>query len=536
MSLLLIVNAEVITTIPTPSPILIDLNNLNNSSSNLSFINISLYPELFCTPEKFGCVTDWINVSNPSYDSQNISLEMIAPSNISGMTLYFLNLSRGSVNITNKVQKNGSWIERLMIPANEHSNPWENFAFKVLYHLNDTTENYSNIILIKEISLPLPIIIENLTNESNQSNQTNTTLNTTNTTIPNNTTILNNTNLSIINQTLGNILNNLTNDSNYTISNNSICHSTYSSTDYNITVNGTNVSKIIELSVNLCYNESMIYCYGNGSRPESLFRVNLSNLTCRNEVCKEAELMPNPYNITDQTFDEATAFLCMGKKVQDGWSLWAYKAINLYSEDNIFYFDFSNSSFITNDYNVTNTTVYNITNNITNDIINNITNNFTYVDNITNDVLNNITANLSWLEARVAALEEWRIQVDETLRYLINIIDTINKLLEKNIFLLDFSGSHFTDNQYAITNETIYNITNNITRNITNNETNNFTHIYNITNNITNNITAEDLTNIETRVTNLEVWKEQVNETLNLIMNLVNNIVERINALFGKQL
>jgi hypothetical protein len=396
-----------------------------------------------------------------------------------------------------------------------------NFTLNItLNETNTTLENSTNFTL--ENTTLTNTTLENITNI--------TLGNSTDTNISNSTNIT--TNLSLINQTLTDIINNVTNH-NATVANNSLCWSTYDDMEYNISVNGTAVTKNATLVINLCYNESTVTCYSNSDSPSRLFRVNTSNLSCGNNNCRGAESLSNPYDISGQVFDEATVFVCFGKLAINGYSMWAYQAINLYDQDNVFYFDFTNSSFIMNDYNVTNETVYNITNNITHDIVNNITNNFTYVENISNDILNNITANLTGLETRVTVLEVWRAEVDETLKYLINIVDTISKLLEKNIFFYDFSNSNFVENNYSITNQTTNNITNNVTNNITNNEIYNYTHVYNITNNITNNITAENITNLETRVTNLEIWKDQVTETLDYIVNLVNQIVEKINQRLG---
>jgi len=334
-------------------------------------------------------------------------------------------------------------------------------------------------------------------------------------------------NLTIINNTLTNLLENLTNNSsnnllNYT--NGSYCYLTEDSIDYNKTINGTLMPMTLNLSVTICYNETAVYCYSQPHIIPTLFKIDVENYTCRNGYCEGAEVISNPYDISSQTFNEATSFICFGKIQQDGYSLWLWRAVNLYDDGNIFYFDFSNSSFNMFNFNVTNTTIFNITNNITNDIVNNITNNFTYLYDLTN----NVTADLSGLEERISILEAWRVGVDETINYLLSIIEKISKFFEKNIYFLDFSNSHFTENKYNVTNEVINNITNNITNEILNNETNNFNYVYNIT----NNITAENLTQLEARVSVLETWKEQAMKTLDYLVQKFNEILAKIEDLF----
>lgn len=342
--------------------------------------------------------------------------------------------------------------------------------------------------------------------------------------LSNNLTGINDTlnNLTLINDTLIELLDNL---STIQYTNGSYCYFVEDSVDYNMTINGTNETKTLNLSISLCYNETTVYCFSNNSVPTTLYRIDVEEYACKNGYCMGSEIISNPYDISDRNFNNATSFICFDKIKQDGYHLWLWKAINLYEDGNIFYFDFSNSSFFSYDYVITNTTVYNIINNITNGIANNITNNFTYFYNITN----NITANLSEIEARITILEEWRIYVDKTIDYILGILVKLADFFEKHVFFLDFSNSQFVENNYNITDETVYNITNNITNDILNTITNNNTYVYNIT----NNILAENLTGLETRVSVLESWKEQVNKTLEYIVNKLNEFFDRIKNLWG---
>jgi hypothetical protein len=113
-------------------------------------------------------------------------------------------------------------------------------------------------------------------------------------------------------------------------------------------------------------------------------------------------------------------------------------------------------------------------------------------------------------------LESWSIKVYEIIKYLVDVVARITSFLEKKIFVFDFSGSKFMENNTILANETI------------NNQTNNFFYTINITNNITNNITAENLTNLETRVSLLESWKEQVAKVLNYLIEAIDKLMAKI--------
>jgi hypothetical protein len=159
--------------------------------------------------------------------------------------------------------------------------------------------------------------------------------------------------------------------------------------------------------------------------------------------------------------------------------------------------------------------------------VNNITNNFTYYYNITNNLTDNVTLNLTGIEERLTALEQWRVTVTETLDYMVQIIDTLQKIIHDKIFVYNFSNSNFVANQYAITNETVNNITNNITNNVTNNITNDISHIYNITNNITSNVSAEQIAQVEAikvRLNLLEEWGVTVNNLINILNQRINDL------------
>jgi hypothetical protein len=391
-------------------------------------------------------------------------------------------------------------------------------------------------VLVMGICILLSILIasaeENLTLNETILNTTaienlteNLTLNDTaqNTTIlfPENTTAVN---LTLINDTLSDLLENFT--SQQEINNTgSYCYTNQDSMDYNKTINGTLIPITLNLSISICYNETTVYCYAEQpSVSPTLFRIDIGSYNCHSGSC-DGTVVSNPYDLQNHTINETTSFICLGKIRQEGYFLWLWQSAVPYDEGNVFYFDFSNSTFNSYEYSVTNTTIINITNNITNNIVNNITNNFTYMFDITN----NISMNLSGLETRVAVLETWRIGVDSTLDYLIDIVYKIAKFLEKNIFLIDFSGSHFIENNYNVTNETVYNITNNITNDIINNETNNFNYVYNIT----NNISAENFTELEERVSVLETWKQQVIQTLDYLVQKFNELFAKLEEMLG---
>jgi hypothetical protein len=386
---------------------------------------------------------------------------------------------------------------------------------------NNTTE--INVTENNSTNLTINLTENNLTEiNSTEINSTNMTADT------------NLTNITINNTELGDILNNLTdllNSSNdsftYPLFNNSICYSNRVYEDYNITVNETNVSKEISLNITICYNQTLVYCFNDDNSSVYLYRINGSDDQCNNHGC-DAEQIPNPYDATNESVEgnDTILFICWSKKKQDGWGLWASKGMTLFNQ-NINVFDFSNSTFSANEYNVTNTTVYNVTNNITNDIINNITNNLSYYYNITNNITNNATVDLSDIENRLTSLEDWRLAVTETLNYLVQIINTIEDIIYNRLFVYDFSNSTFVANEYNITNETVYNVTNDITNNITNNITNDISHFYNITNNITTNLSAEQIQEIEdikVRLDVLEKWALTVNNLLDIINQQINDL------------
>jgi hypothetical protein len=306
--------------------------------------------------------------------------------------------------------------------------------------------------------------------------------------------------LSLIN----NSLENLTIETQYDI-NGSNCHYSSDNINYNYTVNGTIEIRNVNLTVALCYNKTEVYCYSNPKlSTTTLFRIDILDYACKNGYCEGAKVVSNPYDISDNTFDNATSFICFSKMKQDGYTIWMWRAVNLYKDSDIFYFDFSNSSFISYDNLIVNTT------------INNITNNYNFTENITNNIINNITANLTGLETRISMLEAWSIKVDEIIKYLVDVVARISSFLEKKIFVFDFSGSKFVENKTILTNETI------------NNQTNNFFYTINITNNITNNITAENLTDIEERVSLLESWRLKVIDTLNYLNSLIDKLIKKV--------
>jgi hypothetical protein len=306
--------------------------------------------------------------------------------------------------------------------------------------------------------------------------------------------------LSLIN----NSLENLTIETQYDI-NGSNCHYSSDNINYNYTVNGTIEIRNVNLTVALCYNKTEVYCYSNPKlSTTTLFRIDILDYACKNGYCEGAKVVSNPYDISDNTFDNATSFICFSKMKQDGYTIWMWRAVNLYKDSDIFYFDFSNSSFISYDNLIVNTT------------INNITNNYNFTENITNNIINNITANLTGLETRISMLEAWSIKVDEIIKYLVDVVARISSFLEKKIFVFDFSGSKFVENKTILANETI------------NNQTNNFFYTINITNNITNNITAENLIDIEERVSLLESWRLKVIDTLNYLNSLIDKLIKKV--------
>lgn len=303
---------------------------------------------------------------------------------------------------------------------------------------------------------------------------------------------------------INNTLENLTIETQYDI-NGSNCHYSSDNINYNYTVNGTIEIRNVNLTVALCYNKTEVYCYSNPKlSTTTLFRIDILDYACKNGYCEGAKVVSNPYDISDNTFDNATSFICFSKMKQDGYTIWMWRAVNLYKDSDIFYFDFSNSSFISYDNLIVNTT------------INNITNNYNFTENITNNIINNITANLTGLETRISMLEAWSIKVDEIIKYLVDVVARISSFLEKKIFVFDFSGSKFVENKTILANETI------------NNQTNNFFYTINITNNITNNITAENLIDIEERVSLLESWRLKVIDTLNYLNSLIDKLIKKV--------
>lgn len=368
--------------------------------------------------------------------------------------------------------------------------------------LNETAQNYTlPENLIENITIP---ISENITLNDTAQNYTqnytdifNFTLNETQ-----NITINITETLSLINNSLENLT--IETETQYDI-NGSNCHYSIDSIDYNYTVNGTIEIRNVNLTVALCYNKTEVYCYSDPKlSTTTLFRIDILDYTCKNGYCEGAKVVSNPYDISDNTFDNATSFICFSKIKQDGYLIWMWRAVNLYKDSNIFYFDFSNSSFISYDNLIVNTT------------INNITNNYNFTENITNNIINNITANLTGLETRISMLEAWSIKVDEIIKYLVDVVAKITSFLEKKIFVFDFSSSKFVENKTILTNETI------------NNQTNNFYYTINITNNITNNITAENLTDIEERVGLLESWRLKVIDTLNYLNSLIDKLIKKV--------
>ena len=364
--------------------------------------------------------------------------------------------------------------------------------------LNETAQNYTIPENFTEnITIP---ISENITLNDTAQNYTladtfNFTLNETQ-----NITINITETLSLIN----NSLENLTIETQYDI-NGSNCHYSRDNIDYNYTVNGTIEIRNVNLTVALCYNKTEVYCYSDPKlSTTTLFRIDILDYACKNGYCEGAKVVSNPYDISDNTFDNATSFICFSKMKQDGYTIWMWRAVNLYKDSDIFYFDFSNSSFISYDNLIVNTT------------INNITNNYNFTENITNNIINNITANLTGLETRISMLESWSIKVDEIIKYLVDVVARITSFLEKKIFVFDFSSSKFVENKTILANETI------------NNQTNNFYYTINITNNITNNITAENLTDIEERVGLLESWRLKVIDTLNYLNSLIDKLIKKV--------
>jgi hypothetical protein len=196
-------------------------------------------------------------------------------------------------------------------------------------------------------------------------------------------------------------------DSNLT---NATCYYFESSDTYNITFNGTNVSKNNSLYLNICYNITDVYCDSNGSI--SLYRIEGSDkYNCGSNECYGLGIrkITNPYNMSNETFENSTSFMCWAKKTQDASRIWLYGGLDFFNDKTILVFDFYNTTFIDNEIIVNNTYIYNITNNITNDIINNIT----------------FAANLTDIENRLSFLEDWRLSIIEILNYIIGTINNI---------------------------------------------------------------------------------------------------------------
>jgi len=415
----------------------------------------------------------------------------------------------------------------------------------------DTT--LDNQTFLDNVTTNVTIPVDNITTNITDTNITVTNVtddtNITNVTLP---VIVNNTNTTIINYTqinndLNNTLNNLTQISNSTTvttqgeplnstaGDNATCFLIDNFDTYNVTINGTVIQKNITLSINLCYNETTIYC--DSEVATNLYFINITNPSCGGNGCQGSNVqkISNYYDISNMNAGNSTdptIFVCWAKKKQDGYTMWTWKSLNLVQDPNsIYIFDFSNSSFLENNYNVTNTTVYNITNSIENNITNNITTNMTYVYNITNNIENNVSANLTSIENRLTALEEWRATVDSTLDYIIKIINTINGVLQNKVINYNFSGSTFQADNYNVTQATVNNVTNNVTNNIINNITSEVDQIYNITNNITNTVMPDNATliDVQSRLTILEQWRITVDSTLNYILNVLNEISKKLN-------
>ena len=396
------------------------------------------------------------------------------------------------------------------------------------------TINNSNVTNVDNVTN-----VENMTNVTNLENVTNVTNieNMTNATNVDNVTNVTNINLTQINNTLTNILNNLTsienliNETNETFNfsslDNSTCYYAESQDEYNITINGTDIPKNITIHIALCYNQTTVYC--ESDTPIHLYMINLTNVPCGGNGCsgENVQQISNFYNIQDVNFTNPWIFVCWSKKKQDYNNLWLYQSLAL-TEDksNVFIFDFSNSTFLSNEYNITNTTIFNITN----DYSNNITNNISYFYNITNNIENNMTANLTDIENRLTLLEQWKESIinllDELNRKLEHISYQIDKILESLVrkTVYNFSNSVFKAEEYNVTNKILSNITNNITNNLT-------TEIvkeYNITNNITTFVIPENLTNVENRLTVLEQWRLDVTETINFLINMINELAKKV--------
>jgi hypothetical protein len=351
-----------------------------------------------------------------------------------------------------------------------------------------------------------------------------------------NTTIINNTNTELNNTNLTELFNNLTEFNNSlplfstgNILENSECYHNSVYTDYNLTINETRIPKQISLNISICYNQTLVYCFDNNNSSVYLYRINSSDSSCNNHGCNHEEVT-NPYDARDDASnlgDDIILFICWGEKKQDGYSIWASNGMSLYNQ-HINIFDFSNSSFISNEYKITNTTIINITNNA----INNITNNYSYYYNITNNIRENSTVNLSEIENRLAALEEWRLTVIETLNHLALIINTLEDIIYNKLFVYDFSNSNFIVNRHDVANETIYNITNNITNNINNN----ITYFYNITNNITTDLSYEqkqEIENIKQRLNVLEEWAVTINSLIDILNEKVIELWDYVNNLMN---
>ena len=418
-----------------------------------------------------------------------------------------------------------------------------------LNQTNQTTDG-SNSSLNFTILPDTPMINDtNATMDTNDTSDTNVTTNLTDITLPpliNETTNQTNSSLNLtdINNQLNNTLNNLTNilgnlttpaDSTSTYnstSDNATCYSMDNYDVYNITINGTVIEREINLSIVMCVNQTTIYC--NSETPTNIYYINLTDAPCGGNGCQGSNVkkIDNYYDISNFNASAPNVFVCWAKKKQDSYTMWTYKTINLYPDPNSFYiFDFSNSTFLENNYNVTNTTIYNITNQETNNITNNITTNMTLIYNITNNIDGgNITQNLTDIENRLTALEQWRADVETTLNYIVQTLDTINKVLQNKMFTYNFSGSHFQADNYNVTNAVVNNITTNITNNIVNNITSEIDKVYNITNNVTITEVPDNatITDVKNRLTLLEQWKVDAMNLINYLTNSLDEIMHKL--------
>jgi len=425
--------------------------------------------------------------------------------------------------------------------------------------LNQTnvTDNSSlNFTILPDTPLNVTInnstndtIITNVTMGTNDTIDTNVTTNDTNITLP---PLINQTinqtnsslNLTDINNQLNNTLNNLTTilenittpaDSTSTYNSTldkATCYSIDNYDVYNITINGTVIEREINLSIVMCVNETTIYC--NSETPTNMYYINLTDANCGGNGCqgKNVQKIDNYYDISNFNASAPNVFVCWAKKKQDGYTMWTYKTINLYPDPNNFYiFDFSNSTFLENNYNVTNTTVNNITTQVTNNITNNITTNMTLIYNITNNIDGgNITQNLTDIEDRLTVLEKWRVDVENTLGYIINMLNVINRILQDKLVTYDFSGSTFKSDNYNVTQSEVNNVTTNITNNIVNNITSEIDKVYNITNNVTVTEVPDNatITDVQNRLTLLEQWKVDAMNLINYLTNALDEIMHKL--------